>query len=186
MKLTVLRVVSLLLLFVSLCDSCCERLSPWNYWFSFSTWDKGQRAALIWKSTAQLEPGGSTPCSTPTTQAKCQALPAQHCWCHSFLFCNVQTARWRSGVTLFEQSLQSRIFPKEIGQELMEMHVSVVLHSAGGIENAARYGRKWGRNIFSANLAGWAGRWWQSRKRTGSAGQVELLMSWDWAVQEEG
>lgn len=84
-------VIFLLPLFVLQWDSCREFYSPWNYWFFFSTWDKGQGAALIWKSIPQLEPGGSTPHSTPSTQAKCQPLPARLCCCHSFLFCNVQT-----------------------------------------------------------------------------------------------
>lgn len=112
LQLPVLRVVSLLLLFVLLWDSCREFLSPWDCCFSFSTWDKGQWAALIWKSLTQLEPGGSTPHPTLTTPAKCQALPAQHCCCHPFQFCNVQTAQWRSRAMLFEQPLHSRIFPK--------------------------------------------------------------------------
>lgn len=68
MQLPILRVVSLLLLFVLLGDSCCEFWSPWNYCFFCSTWDKGQRATLIWKSIPQLEPGGSTPHPTPTRE----------------------------------------------------------------------------------------------------------------------
>lgn len=63
----------------------------------------------------------------------------------------------------------------------MDMHMSVVPHSTGAIENAAHYGSKshlTSYQVFAKSE--------EDRLPSCFAEWVELEMSWEWAVEGEG
>lgn len=69
----------------------------------------------------------------------------------------------------------------------MDMHVSVILHSWRGIENAACYGRKWGRFLSKSGLTSWqvVAEAKEDKLLFCFAGWTELVMSQERAVERE-